>query len=284
MPDESTMTHGALSRLTNEHVRDAAALVRTGRVYDLGQELSERVPQGAPGAFTPFSFTWRTTPEECVRAGHAHEFAAETITGALHVSTHIDGLAHVSANGRIFGGAAVGDVRRDRGFSVHGMERVPPIVGRALVLDVAGVLGRDPLPDGYEVTVDDIRRVLDATELSIRFGDIVCIRTGKSRQYLSDPDAYQAAQPGIGPDAAIWLHEQGMAVLGTDTTGTEPLPFPDESHTTHKAMLVDRGVHLIENLTLEEVADDEVAVGMLVCLPLKITGATGSWVRPVLMC
>ncbi|WP_195760683.1 cyclase family protein [Agromyces kandeliae] len=284
MPGDSTTNLGALSRLTPDHVLGAARLVHRGRVYDLGQELSERVPQGAPGAFTPFSFTWRTTPEECARDGHAHEFAAETITGALHVSTHIDGLAHVSAEGRIFGGASVSEVRRDRGFSSHGMETVPPIIGRGLLLDVAGVLGMDALPDGYEVTVDDLRRTLDAGGLTIRSGDVVCVRTGKSREYLADPVAYQAGQPGVGPDAAIWLHEQGMAVLGTDTTGTEPLPFPDERRTTHRAMLVDRGVHLIENLALDEAARDGVTEGMLVCLPLKINGATGSWVRPVLLC
>lgn len=284
LPEESTKIFSALSRLTAEHVSRAAGLVRTGRVYDLGQELSERVPQGAPGAFTPFSFTWRTTPEECARDGHEHEFAAETITGALHVSTHIDGLAHISAEGRIFGGASVADVRRDRGFTAHGMETVPPIIGRGVLLDVAGTLGRDPLPDGYEVTVADLERALDAAGLTVRPGDIVCVRTGKSHEFLSDPAAYQAAQPGVGPDAAIWLYEQGMAVLGTDTTGTEPLPFPDERRTTHRAMIVDRGVHLIENLALDEAARDGVAEGMLVCLPLKIRGATGSWVRPVLLC
>lgn len=274
----------ASSRLSSRGVVEAASLVGAGRVYDLGRELSERVPQGAPGDFTPFSFTWRTTPEQCARDGHAHEFAAETITGALHVSTHIDGLAHVSSDGRLFGGHRVTEVRTDRGFSVHGMESVPPLVGRGVVLDIAGLHGVSRLSDGYDVTIEDLRAELDRKSLTLRSGDIVCVRTGKGEQYLSDPSAYQAAQPGVGATAAIWLYEQGMAVLGTDTTGTEPLPFPDESNTTHKAMLVERGVHLIENLQLDDPAADGVGAGMFVCLPLKLAGATGSWVRPVLLC
>lgn len=72
-----------------------------------------------------------------------------------------------------------------------------------------------------------------------------------------------------------------MAVLGADSTGIEPLPFPDPARTTHRAMLVERGVHLVENLYLDELAADGVAEALFVCLPLKITGATGSWVRPV---
>jgi kynurenine formamidase len=72
-------------------------------------------------------------------------------------------------------------------------------------------------------------------------------------------------------------------VLGTDTTGTEPIPFPDRSRTTHSVMLVERGVHLVENMFLDEVADAGVSEGLFACLPLRITGATGSWVRPVLV-
>jgi kynurenine formamidase len=48
-------------------------------------------------------------------------------------------------------------------------------------------------------------------------------------------------------------------------------------------MLVDSGVHLIENLNLEGLAADGVTEGFFIALPLKITGATGSWVRPVLV-
>jgi kynurenine formamidase len=74
-----------------------------------------------------------------------------------------------------------------------------------------------------------------------------------------------------------------MAVLGTDTTGTEPLPFDDPAVTTHAAMLVESGVHLIENLNLEEVASEGICEGLFIALPLKITGATGSWLRPILL-
>src|SRR5271165_4192539 len=90
-------------------------------------------------------------------------------------------------------------------------------------------------------------------------------------------------QPGVGRAAAIWLYESGMAVLGTDTASTEPVPFINPALSTHRAMLVDSGVHLIENLNLEELIRDGVTEGLFIALPLKITGGTGSWVRPVVI-
>ena len=108
------------------------------------------------------------------------------------------------------------------------------------------------------------------------------MRTGKIQDF-GDEAAFQAAEPGVGRTAALWLYECGMSVLGTDTTGTEPLPFDDPAATTHGAMLVEKGVHLIENLYLEDVARDGVREGLFIALPLKITGATGSWIRPVLV-
>lgn len=162
------------------------------------------------------------------------------------------------------------------------METVPPILSRGVFLNVARTLGNERRPDRYEITIDDVQRTLAASNLTIAQGDIVMIRTGKIQQY-GDPDAFLAEELGVGREAAIWMYDQGKAVLGTDTTGTEPVPLKDAAKTTHHAMLVDRGVHLIENLFLEELAANSVTSGFFAALPLKITGATGSWMRPVLI-
>lgn len=274
------MSGGAVTRIDTGSVARAAILARTGRVFDLGLEINDRIPHNPD--FVRFSLAFTSTPEGTGRTS-PFQFCAEAITGTLHVSTHIDALVHVQADGRIHGGAPAAAARGDRGWREQGMETVPPILGRGVLLDVAGALGVDILPDRYEITVADLSRTLERASQTVRMGDIVLIRTGKIRQFYADPAAFQAAEPGVGRDAAIWLHGQGMAVLGTDTTGTEPLPFADPARTTHVAMLVERGVHLIENLDLEAVARDRVTEGFFVALPLKITGATGSWVRPVLV-
>jgi len=271
---------GALSRITADHVLAALALARRGRVYDLGLEINERMPQGARGVFVPFARAFSATPEG-TGPDEPFSFAAEVIIGTQHTSTHIDAFVHIQSEGRIYGGDRAVDARNDQGWLKYGMETVPPIVGRAVLLDVARLKGVDALPDRYEISVDDLRDTCRAASVEIEVGDVVLVRTGKIREFATDPAAFEESQPGVGPAAAIWLYEHGMAVLGTDTTGTEPLPFPDAARTTHRAMLVERGVHLLENVYLDELARDGVAEAAFVCLPLKLTGATGSWVRPI---
>lgn len=278
----SRAAQSALERLTEQRLLDAVALVTRGKVYDLGLPLDEGIPQGNNGAFTPFSFTWRVTPEDSGTFG-GYQYAAETIIACPHVSTHIDALVHCQAEGRIFGGMTVAEARGDRGFRVHGAETIRPILGRAVLLDIAGLHGTDALADGYEVTVADLAAATEKAGVRVRQGDLVLVRTGKLREFFTDATKFQGGQPGVGVEAAVWLYEQGMAALGTDTTGTEPLPFADTHRTTHRAMLVERGVHLIENLDLGAPCADRVSEGLFVCLPLKMTGATGSWVRPVLV-
>jgi kynurenine formamidase len=277
-PVDSTRPARALQRIGPQEVLAAIGLVKSGRVYDLGLDLNSSVPQGLPGAFDPFSFRWTHLPEDG-REG-LFQFAAESVGGTPHIGTHIDGLMHVSSGTTMFGGGELADVCGENGFTRDGIDTVVPIVTRAVVVDMAHRLG-DPLPDRYEVTIRDIQGTLFGQHSRLKTGDAILVRTGKVRQYGVDNDAYQQAQPGVGPDAAIWLYEQGMAVLGTDTTGTEPVPFPDPSRTTHQAMLVERGVHLLENLNLEELGRDNITEAMFVCLPLRLTGATGSWVRPI---
>jgi len=270
---------GALDRIDEATVKSALELARDGRVLDLGLELNSRIPHNPD--FVRFSMAFTHTPEG-TGSKSPFQYSVEVVAGALHVGTHIDAFIHVQKDDRIFGGESVTQARGDDGWKRHGMETVRPIVGRAVCFDIPTLKGKTRLADGYEVTVDDLKAESTRANISIQRGDIVLVRTGKILDF-DDEAAFQAAEPGVGRDASIWLYEQGMAVLGTDTTGTEPLPFVDPAKTTHGAMLVERGVHLIENLNLEELSAEKITQGFFVSLPLKITGATGSWVRPILI-
>jgi kynurenine formamidase len=198
-----------------------------------------------------------------------------------HVSTHIDALNHVIRDGQIHGGHRTEDVEGDFGMTAEGIETVPPIVTRGVLIDVAAHKGVERLADHYEITVADLQAAMAAQDVRIAAGDAVLVRTGKMRQYGVDNAAFLAGQPGVGLAAALWLYDQGMAVLGSDTTGTEPQPVTDWDHTVHVAMLLERGVHLIEWLNLETLAGAPGRAFLFACLPLKLRGASGSWVRPV---
>lgn len=273
-------TESALGRIGTKELLDALRRVTEGRTYDLGLELGNAIPQGSPEHMAGYRLSrYRSSTE--TRAAYGLEFSSELVIGTPHVSTHIDALCHYAFDGRIFGGASVADVHTDFGFSEHGMETVPPIIGRGVLLDVPALLGVAMLADGLEITADHLADTAERQGTDLRHGDVVLVRTGKLPQFFDDQDAFMGAQPGVGPKGAIWLYEGGMAVLGTDTPATEPAPHPDPRNTTHVAMLVERGVHLIENLALDELARDHTYEFAFLCLPLRMTGSTGSWVRPV---
>ena len=224
-----------MNRIDVPALLSALSLPRRGRVYDLGLELNASIPHNE--SFTRFAHLFTQTPEG-TGAVSRFQYSADTIVGALHVGTHMDAFIHVQADNRIYGGEAVRDALSDSGWSRFGMETVPPIIGRGLLIDIAALKGLGRLADQYEITVDDIREALAKTRQSVRRGDFVLVRTGKIQDWRTRRLSGGGAR--VGREAAIWLYEAGMAVLATDTTGTEPLPFTDPAATTHRAMLVDR--------------------------------------------
>lgn len=273
----------ALSRITPQKVAQAAALVKAGQVYDLGAELSDDMPATSKEAFMPYRLLTYRSSRALSRENDwgSVSFYTEVLMATPHVSTHIDALNHVSKDGRIFGGHRTDEIEGDFGMTAEGIETVPPIVTRGVLLDVAAYKGVDRIEDHYEITPNDIQETMARQGTRIETGDAVLVHTGKMRQYGVDNDAFLAGQPGVGLDAALWLYDQGMAVLGSDTTGTEPQPVTDWEHTVHVAMLMERGVHLVEWMNLEPLAQAPVRAFLFVCLPLKLRGASGSWVRPV---
>src|SRR5207237_8719309 len=108
------------------------------------------------------------------------------------------------------GGLTSADLGTECGWTKYGAETIPPIIGRGILLDAAGLHGVERLEDGYEVTVEDARRCLERAKLTVEQGDVVLVRTGKIQQYGHDNQAFQAGEPGPGVDAARWLHEHGM--------------------------------------------------------------------------
>lgn len=276
------MSSYAINRIKPSELLNAVSLVRKGKIYDLGSNLSNKMPEGSKETFHGFSLSQYHIPNALMDQGHkGFDFSMDVITCCPHLGTHIDALIHVQDSGMIFGGGHIKDAFGVDGWKKYGMETVPPIVGRGVLVDMAAYYDVGIIADGFEITQHDLAAALKQQGTKIKNGDVVLVRTGKYLEYLRGDENYFNKQPGVGPSGAVWLYEQGMAVLGSDTTSTEPSPFPNLMHTTHCAMLVERGVHIIEIMDLDEISKDKVYEFLFIALPLKIVGATGSWLRPV---
>ena len=108
------------------------------------------------------------------------------------------------------------------------------------------------------------------------------INTGWGRLWERDVERFLGAAPGIGVDAAQWLVSQDPMLVGADNQPVEIQPNPDPalSLPIHQIMLAVNGIHILERMRLEELAEREVYEFALVIQPLKIQGATGSTVAP----
>src|SRR6476646_11479996 len=187
----------ALSRITPQKVAQAAALVRTGRVYDLGAEMSDDMPATSKDVFMPYRLLTYRSSRGLARENdwHGVSFYTEVLMATPHVSTHIDALSHVVRDGHIYGGHAMADVEGDFGLAAEGIETVPPIITRGVLIDVAAPKGAERLPDHYEISVADLQGTLVTQHVQIERGDAVLVRTGKMRQYGVDNAAFVAGQP-----------------------------------------------------------------------------------------
>ncbi len=208
----------------------------------------------------------------------------EMIVLGGHTGTHLDGLAHVSHDGKLHGGASAAEAQIGGRFATLGIETVEPIFCRGVLLDVAGRRG-GPLDAGEPITADELQRVCDFQHTELPPGGAVLIRSGWARHW-GQPETYLGHASGVpGPDvsAADWIAQAEPLVTGHDSMAYEHLP-PGAGHAllpVHRVLLVGHGIHIIENLDMERLAADKIYEFLFVCLPLKFVGATGSPVRPI---
>lgn len=250
------------------------------RVYDLGRRLEFGTPI-AP-THIPFRLALLRRPRDVVRPDGSSS-SNELLSLSGHTGTHIDALCHFELDGKLHGGIdAVEASRGGKGFRQLGVETVAPIVCRGVLLDVPRALGVD-LGPGRAISAGELEETARRQRVEVRDGDAVLVRTGWSAARFGDPSfvGFEAGAPGPNLEAARWLTGRGVRVTGSDTIAYEVVAAGQIPLPVHVHLLVESGVHILEVLDLEELAADGVHEFGFVCSPLKMTGATGSPVRPL---
>ena len=261
---------------------DIAAALADATVVDLAQPMFRGMPQ-SPN-HPPFQMALQRRHGDYVRADGGSAANEIIVTGG-HVGTHVDALAHVSHDGRLYGDVDAAAVQSHEGFAQLGIDAFPPYVGRAVVLDVARLHGTEVLPAGYGVTAEDLQGAADAAGVAVAAGDAVLIGTGWSRVW-DDRARFQGAEdgvPGIDTGAAQWCIDNGVRIAGGETIAFEQIKA-GAGHAllpVHRMFLVDHGINIVETMRLHPLLDLGVAECLLVLAPLNVRGATGGPVRPL---
>lgn len=256
--------------------------VAQATVYDLGRPMSNGMAQ-SPN-HPPFRHCLDRRHGDRVRADGGSA-AADLITTGCHVGTHVDALAHVSHQDRLFGGVDAGEAQAGGRFDALGIDELAPFAGRGLLLDIPAVLGVECCDGGHEITVAELEEAAERQGTPVRSGDAVLVRSGWGIHF-DDVELYQglgSGVPGVGEAGARWLADQGAILVGADTLAFECIPA-GAGHAllpAHRVLLVERGVNIIETMDLEALAADRVHEFVFVLAHLNIVGATGAPARPL---
>ena len=279
---------GAPKNITPEVVKNAVSLVKEGKRYSLARTLEIGVPTH-PFHHPFFYSTYRTIPEALkMFKDFENQVGAmnERVEMVMHTGTHLDALNHISRGTKMYSGYDAVDVTTSAGTTALGAENIPALVTRGVLIDVAGLKGVEFVDKGYAVTPKDIEDALarQGVRGGIQKGDVVLFHTGwGAKWWMKDNAMLGSGDPGPGVPAAKYLASKGIAAAGADTVAFEVVPFenPKRAFEVHQILIVDNGIHIMENLKTEELAKDKVYEFLFVALPLPLKGGTGSPIHPV---
>ena len=283
---------GTLNYLTPETRRAATQLVRDGISVSCARLIPTLQPeedfQWPPVHFMTASgeaWTGKPTPPDSLQV--AGDFFGVAFHG--FAVTHVDSLCHVFRDGFMYNGRPAELVSTASGATVMSVDTLRHgIVGRAVLLDLPALSGRQWLDPGDPVYPDDLDAAAERAQVTVGRGDIVLCRFGTMarRDALGPSKEVFSLRAGLHASCAPWLHERQVAALGSDSaqdlypSGYRALRAP-----MHQVGIVAMGLCLIDNCDLEILATTCRELGrwefLLTVAPLRIQNGTGSPVNPI---
>ena len=262
-----------------QNVLRGARLIKTGEIIELGHVLGPGMPFFGPRILNlqpkrTFMNTGRNT------RGSNEEMVTSEIG---QVGTQFDGFAHQTHGDLLYNCFKLSEIGTRNGFMKLGVQNAPAFFTRGVMIDVAALKGVEMLGDTYEITVSDLEQALARQgNMKLQPGDAILLHTGWGKLYGKDNARFVKTTPGVGVAAAEWLVKQDPALVGSDNWPVEVSPNPDKdlSLPGHQIFLVVNGVHLLENVKMDELAAKRVYEFAFSMQPLKLFGASGSTVAP----
>jgi len=273
---------GNINLIDAASVLQAAQLVKTGRTYSLGITIDSSTP-----AFAPRSLSLQIVQpgqQEGARPNQGMTYNDDIFQGWFGIGSQLDGLGHLGFDGMYYNCNAAKDFAHITGLKKLGTDKVPPMVARGVVLDLAGHYGKKYLEAGQFFTVDDIKAVEAKQGTPIREGDVVLFHTGWTENKLdSDPQAWVSGEPGQSEEVAEYLASKNVVAVGADTWGVDVVPaqHADRPFQGHVILLKEHGIYILETMNTGPLVRDEVFEFLFVLGQAKVRGAVQMFVNPI---
>jgi kynurenine formamidase len=275
---------GALNHITPAKVLEATKLVKRGKAMRMGIETNAKTP-----AFPPrtFAVTVLTPGQEYGRSlGETKtNYNDDIIMGWVGIGSQIDGLGHIGIDGTYYNCAKGADFVTAGGLKKYGIETVPAIATRAVILDMVALLGQNPVKEGTAFNRKEIDAALARQgNMKIGAGDVVIFRTGWTQLIGKEDQRYGSVEPGLGIEGAQYLASLNAAV-GADTWGLEVLPFeqPNKIFHVHQILIAQNGIFILENVVSDQAVNDGVYEGLFTLGPSRVTGAVQAIINPIFL-
>jgi arylformamidase len=208
------------------------------RIYDITLTISPDIP------------TWPGDPSVVLERTTSIDEGADTnltrMNMCVHTGTHVDAPYHFLG----------GDTPTVEKLSLKILS------GRTYILHV---------PDCDIITA----KILDKAEIPPRTRRIL-FKTRNSEYWARQALGFQTNFVALSPDAAEWLVNRGVKLVGIDYLSIAPF---QDGRKTHE-ILLKAGIVVIEGLDLSGVSQGRYT---LHCLPLKLAGCDGAPARAILV-
>jgi kynurenine formamidase len=286
-PDDEA---GSLNEITPAKVVAAAGLVREGRIYDLAHVLDAGVPAFPGRTFRQDLLTFphvvnarRPDAGPAGLGANSVNWIEERFEATSQIGTHMDGLNHLQQGDRIYNGHRLADIVEPYGTNRCGIESLPQVITRGLLVDVATHRRVAHLSAGDVIFPEEVEAILDHHGLAVQPGDAVFFHTGWGAQWGFDNAGYVSGEPGPGLALGEWLAAHRVAVTGCDTWSFGPVPAEDPGRPFEVPQRLNTryGIVVCENLRLSDLASSGVSEFMLAIGHAKVRGGTGSWIAPL---
>jgi len=287
MPERFIRRWGPLDECGARNLIDAAATLRGVASVRTGKVISLSVPIEG-GSRGPAAAHRAPVQHFMVRDGGdyaaglkevpGYGFADDVLILPTHGTTHIDALCHVWQEGRMYNNFSASEVT-SKGAKKCGIEKLEPIVTRAIFLDFADLAGHEVAPAIHR---SDLEEATLSAGLRPEPGDALLIRTGWLAKWRNGQANLQATA-GLHHDCADWILGQGFSLVAADNIAVEVIPSQDPANAMplHIRLLRDSGVYLAELLDFEALAAEGRNEFMLALAPLRVKGGSGSPVNPI---
>ena len=279
---------GADDEVGNANLIDAASvlaasrLIKTGKTYSLGITIGPTTPAFPPRGLS--LYVVQPNQQEGARPFAGMTYNDDIFEGWLGIGSQLDGLGHLGVDGEYYNCNMAADFAAITGLTRMGIEKVPPIVARGIVLDMAGHYGVDHLEAGQFFTVDDVKAVEKKQKTPIREGDVVLFHTGWTDAKLeSDPGAWAAEAPGQSEEVAAYVAAKQPVAVGADTWGLDVVPsqVPERPFHGHVVYLKENGIYILETMNTGPLVRDGAFEFLFVLGQAKVEGAVQMIINPI---